>query len=159
MSAAIARRGWMARRAIRRLGYSPTINGFGSGGWAHRPQSVGVDITQPAPHQPAGWLIAARPGSGKQAHAGRCCARPARWSAQLPAPSPHGLWRFAVQQTNPPYPTNSARPRSHKSRTTSPAVSARAMAADCPAQACIRLTSPALPASSRIACVRPRWTG
>ncbi len=44
-------------------------------------------------------------------------------------------------------------------RTTSPAGSARARCADCPAQACIRPTSWAAAAWTRILAVRPRCTG
>ena len=41
----------------------------------------------------------------------------------------------------------------------SAAVIARAMAADWPAQACMRWTSPAVAAAPRMAAVRPRWMG
>ena len=47
----------------------------------------------------------------------------------------------------------------HNRRTTSAAGAASARAADCPAQACIRATSPSFSAAARIAAVRPRWTG
>src|SRR5262249_19640029 len=48
---------------------------------------------------------------------------------------------------------------SQRRRTISPAGSGRARAAAWPAQACMRWTSPARVAASRIGAVRPRWTG
>src|SRR3982751_5044324 len=53
----------------------------------------------------------------------------------------------------------SSRASSHSCRTRVPAGSAWASAADWPAQACMRCTSPALPAASRIGAVSPRCTG
>ncbi len=54
---------------------------------------------------------------------------------------------------------NCVRALSQIIRTTSPAGSARASIADCPAQACMQSTFPALTAASRMAWVRPRCTG
>src|SRR4051794_12175068 len=57
------------------------------------------------------------------------------------------------------YQPSSWRAPSHRERTTSPAGSVRAMAADCPAQAWIRSMSFALVPTSRITVVSPRCTG
>jgi hypothetical protein len=54
---------------------------------------------------------------------------------------------------------NKACASSQSRRTTSAAGSARANAADCPAQACIRCTSWAPAPASRITAVSPRCTG
>src|SRR6201988_4266794 len=68
------------------------------------------------------------------------------------------LW-LACLYDPPPYPSINARAPSHTVLRTSDAGIPCARPDDCPAQACMRLTSPTLPASARIGADRPRCTG